>query len=308
MRKTIVTLVALCAAVTVNATVLRVSNVSGSTAPYSTIQDALSAAAEGDTIMLDASAKNYTWGREDKVTKRVVIIGPGYWLQDNGIIQEGSQRACIENYAFKIAANGVVVIGVWFDSTIDIAKNCTNVVIKRCNLRDGVGLGSNADRCVFHQNYVRGSIKGGGAYHQITNNIFIQHFDVGYTFQNMPHSYIAYNTFMGNNTIRLWDCGDCTVEKNISADKFYDSGSGTNSFDDNIIIESLKDNNTYDNNIIDSGVQALNLSTTHGAFAGDSPYVISGLPSAPIIEDLQAPTTVEYGSMMNVTIKVGVQK
>ena len=63
MRKKIVTLVALCAAIAVNATVLRVSNVSGSTAPYSTIEDALAAAAEGDTIMLDASAKDY--GKND---------------------------------------------------------------------------------------------------------------------------------------------------------------------------------------------------------------------------------------------------
>ena len=308
MRKTIMTLVALCAAMAVHATILRVSNVSGSTAPYSTVQDALAAAAEGDTIMLDASAKDYDWGMNDKVEKRVVIIGPGYWLQDNGIIQEGSQRACITNYSFNITADGVVVIGVWFSSAVKIAKNCKNVVFKRCNLRSGAGIGSKAERCVFHQNYVRGDISGGGAYHQITNNIFIQHFNTGYTFQDMPHCYIAYNTFLGDNRIRLWDCGDCTVEKNISADEFYNAGSGTNSYNDNIIIESIKAYNTYDKDINDSGVQALNLSTTHGAFAGDSPYVISGIPSAPVIEDLVVPTTVEYGSNMNVTIKLNIQK
>ena len=46
----------------------------------------------------------------------------------------------------------------------------------------------------------------------------------------------------------------------------------------------------------------------YGAFAGDSPYVISGIPSAPVIEDLVVPTTVEAGSKMKVTIKVGIQK
>lgn len=49
MRKTILTLVAICAATTAYATVLRVSNVSGSTAPYSTIQAAHDAASAGDT-------------------------------------------------------------------------------------------------------------------------------------------------------------------------------------------------------------------------------------------------------------------
>ena len=80
MRKTIVTLVALCAAMTVNATVLRVSNVSGSTAPYSTVQDAMTAAADGDTIMLEASAISYGG---IKIEKRIVLIGAGYWLQEN---------------------------------------------------------------------------------------------------------------------------------------------------------------------------------------------------------------------------------
>ena len=47
---------------------------------------------------------------------------------------------------------------------------------------------------------------------------------------------------------------------------------------------------------------------TYGAFAGDSPYVLSGIPSAPVIQDLVMPTTVEKGKKMNVTIKVGIQK
>ena len=82
MRKTIVTLVALCAAMAVHATVLRVSNVSGSTAPYSTVQAALDAAQEGDTIMLDASGTDYG---KITITKRIALIGPGFWLQNNGI-------------------------------------------------------------------------------------------------------------------------------------------------------------------------------------------------------------------------------
>ena len=304
MKKTIVTLVALCATMAAQATILRVSNVSGSTAPYSTVQAALSAAAVGDTIMLDASSESYDL--DYKVNKRVVIIGPGYWLQDNGIIQEGSQRAYIDG-CFQIYTSGVVVMGIWFRSMY-IAKNCTDVVIKRCYIHEGVELGTNADRCVFHQNYIRGDIREGGAYHQITNNIFINHFSQGFTFKFTPHSYIAYNTFLGNNSICLWDCGDCTVEKNISANGFYDAGSGTSSYNDNIIDESIKVYETSGKSINDAGVRDLNLSTTHGAFAGDSPYVISGVPSAPIIEDLVVPTTAEYGSKMNVTIKAGIQK
>ena len=51
-----------------------------------------------------------------------------------------------------------------------------------------------------------------------------------------------------------------------------------------------------------------NVTSTYGAFAGDSPYVLAGVPSGPVIQDLVVPTTVEMGSKMNVTIKIGMQK
>lgn len=307
MRKTIMTLVALCATVAAHATILRVSNVNGSTAPYKTIQAAIAAAVEGDTIMVDASPTEYSWGRYDKVDKRVVILGPGYWRKNNGIVQEDASNAYIGGYGFVIAAEGVVIIGLWLDSQVVISNNIKNVVVKRCNLRDGASIGSGADRCVFHQNFIRNDVRNGGAYHQITNNIFIKHFDNGYTFKSMPHCYVAYNTFLGKNGIRFWDCGNCTIEKNIGGSDFYTEGSA-NSFNDNIVTDAVRPYNTSGNNIIDKELKELNLSSTHGAFAGDSPYVISGLPSAPVIEDLEVPTTVEYGSTMNVTLKIGVQK
>ena len=46
----------------------------------------------------------------------------------------------------------------------------------------------------------------------------------------------------------------------------------------------------------------------YGAFAGDDPYVISGIPAGPVIERLTVPVSVEEGSKLNVTIKLGLQK
>lgn len=299
MKKTIVTLVALCAAIAVNATVLRVSNVSGSTAPYSTIEDALAAAAEGDTIMLDASAKDYG---KIKIDKRIALIGPGYWLQENGIIQEGGGRSWFDN-TITVEASGVILQGLYIAYNVVVKKNCTDVVIKRCCIKNGgIVLESGADRCVIHQNWIRDKIGEGGSYLQITNNIIWDYADL-ITIQGAKNSYVAYNTFLGKKDgVRFWDCDNSTVEKNIGV-QFRDTGTSC----------SILDNMTYSNpieagSLIDSDVQALNLSTTHGAFAGDSPYVISGVPSAPVIEDLVVPTTVEYGTKMNVTIKVSVQK
>jgi len=299
MRKTIVTLVALCAAVTVNATVLRVSNVSGSTAPYSTVADALANAAAGDTIMLDASATSYG---DIEIKTRVVLMGPGYWLQRNGIIQEAGGSA--EVRGVTIRASGTVLCGITASMSISVIE-ASDVVIKRSCLGH-IALGDKSNRCVIHQNFMRGDI--GASYshtsmHQITNNILY-----GCSFRNVSNCYIAYNTFLANRSLgkaNYWASHDLSFEKNVW--EGYDKDdTETNSYKDNLATSSETD--VWDYGGIDTDVQKLNLSTTHGAFAGDSPYVISGLPSAPIIEDLQAPTTVEYGSMMNVTIKVGVQK
>lgn len=59
MKKTILFLAALCMTVAANATIFRVSNVTGSSAPYTSLDDAQGAASEGDTIMVDGSSDSY---------------------------------------------------------------------------------------------------------------------------------------------------------------------------------------------------------------------------------------------------------
>lgn len=60
MKRLAVLLFAVAAVVCANAKILRVSNVNGSTAPYSSIKDAHDAAENGDTIVIDGSSANYT--------------------------------------------------------------------------------------------------------------------------------------------------------------------------------------------------------------------------------------------------------
>ena len=66
------------------------------------------------------------------------------------------------------------------------------------------------------------------------------------------------------------------------------------------------------NSAIDSDYYNLELlqsvMNTHGAFAGTDPYVISGVPSGPVITDMKIPTTLEVGNKLNVTIKVDVSR
>ena len=45
-----------------------------------------------------------------------------------------------------------------------------------------------------------------------------------------------------------------------------------------------------------------------GAFSGDDPYVISGIPTGTVIEDLIVPASAHEGEKLNITIKLGVSR
>lgn len=348
MKKKILTFVAICAAMTANAAILRVSNVNGSTAPYQTIQAAHDAADAGDTIMVDGSMTKY-----DKtiITKQLVIIGPGYWITENGLVQEGAPSATAE-FEIRRGAPGTVIEGFWFRNVngpvVIMADNC---VVRRCYFYDHGGYKAiifsrdqNKDDPdptggVIHQNFFADCaittryLQGLMTHVQITNNIFVNNGASESDIQNINSSYIGYNTMIGsNNRVGLATVYGSTIEHNFiriaEVDKRLETHPNwklwlsnanyldTNEWNDNIELpHSKKDVDYKTDKDIYTLEQTLNEGNDCGAFAevySDdpilSPYVISGVPSAPVIQDLVVPTTVEAGSKMQVTIKLGIQK
>lgn len=301
MKKTMLFLAAISMAVAANAKILRVSNVSGSSAPYTSIDAAHDAASAGDTIMVDASSAKYggNYAKYD-ITKKLVIIGPGYWLVENDVIAEGSSSAMVATLNLKTA--GIVVKGMEI-GTINISA--AQAVINRCYVND-INFSSGADNGIVSQCYITGSPSGAN-YIQMTNNIFTS--TTNYQlFSGFNNSYIAYNTFR-NKLVQLQNTvKNTTFEYNLWKD-YKDNGSG-NSFKDNNKTDIISTQAT--NDFIDSDYYKLEIPedviSKYGAFAGDSPYIMSGVPSGPIITDLVVPTTVETGSKMNVTIKVEMIK
>lgn len=346
MKKKILTFVALCAAMTANATILRVSNVNGSTAPYQTIQAAHDAADPGDTIMVDGSNIKY-----DKtiITKTLVIIGLGYWLSENGLVQEGTPSATAE-FEIRSSAPGTVIEGFWFRNVwagvIIMANDC---VVRRCYFYDHSGYKAilfSRDRdkddpdptgAVIHQNFFADCaittryLKDLMTNVQITNNIFVNNGASETDIQNINSSYIGYNTMIGSNTrVGLASVWASTIEHNIirlveikEEDKLTTHPNwklalgnihyvDNNEWSDNIELLHSKDDVIFKT---DKDILTLEQTITEGkdcgAFAGESsdnpnvsPYVISGVPSAPVIQDLVVPTTVEAGGKMQVTIKL----
>jgi len=74
MKKILLLIVAAFAmTLTANAKILRVSNVSGSSAPYTSVDDAHSAASAGDIIVVEGSQTSYG---DVTLRKAVKLVGP----------------------------------------------------------------------------------------------------------------------------------------------------------------------------------------------------------------------------------------
>ena len=277
------------------AATLRVNNVDSS-APYATITAAVNAASDGDSIMVEGTSKDYD---ETVLDKKVVLIGPGYWLRENGIGTEAAQSANIQN--LTTTQEGTVIMGVHVYGVIRVegAKS----VITRCCIDGNVSIKGGTNNCIIRQNFIKGDVGSGydhSFYHQITNNIF-----GNVSCKGVNESYIAYNTSYAWWGESLWNSYNCKVEKNIVFTNEFTNNTD-NSYTDNYVIgEYYKDIYT-DKDVLNTELPAD--ATSYGAFAGDDPYVISGIPTGPMIEELTVPASVEEGSVMEVTIKLGTAK
>lgn len=301
MKRLAIMLCVAASVVCANAKILRVSNVNGSTAPYSSVTAALEAANDGDVIMLDASPDSYG---DIEINKKVTLQGPGYWLIDNGIVQEGMQTA--DFGTINITASGAKLSSV---SAYAININGDRGVVTRCWVQR-VGMGDGIEGAIIHQNYITTGI-GGPSYFdilpsniQITNNIFRAGLGCLRAFCN---SIVKYNTFTISETnISLWCLRNSVFEYNIVKSTQLNNNGG-NTFTNN---SEWPDDFKYNNKDIDSGIKTSDatISPLHGAFAGEDPYVISGIASGPYIEDITVPVSVEQGDDMKVTLKIGTSR
>ena len=127
---------------------------------------------------------------------------------------------------------------------------------------------------------------------------------------------IAYNTFANPKNDRgirhIETLSACTLTKNVFTGN-EDQIEG-NTYNDNYMPASWNIY-TYNNRESDLSIKNEVLSDEDaaaiagkGAFNGDDPYVISGIPAGPVIQDLTVPASVEQGNNLNITIKLGVQK
>jgi len=135
------------------AAVLRVNNITGAGAAYTTLQDAHDAASNGDTLAIDASL---TYGNL-AVSKQLVIMGPGYFLGQNSDTQANISMAGVGSVNFNSGSEGSLITGLWIKERIVISVS--NIVVKNNLLKDSnsshlISVGTGTNNTIIKQNYI----------------------------------------------------------------------------------------------------------------------------------------------------------
>jgi len=99
-----------------NATVRRVNNLAGTGAGYTTLQSAHDAAIAGDTLMVEPGQP---YGQL-VVTKRLVILGPGYFLGQNDNSQAGMFSAQVDSLTFNAGSEQTLASGLHIKDVVQI--------------------------------------------------------------------------------------------------------------------------------------------------------------------------------------------
>lgn len=278
-------------------TIRRVNN-SGVTGTniYATAQLAHDAAAAGDVIQLEPSANSYG---SLSLSKNVTVVGPGYFLGLNTGLQANPTPATLDQVVFNTGSTGASVSGVTVSSHIYIGAS--GVSVQRNYLPGSyiyVGYGTTTSNLNIRQNYTSGlyNYNAGANNVLVTNNIIIGAIQLGST---------TNGEFVNNVVLNNTNIDNFNVRNNYFAGAFQPNN---NLYSYNISAQAgFTTANNNQNNVPQASVFTLSPGTTQfdawyqlkagtnpargtgqngadiGAFGGNTPYKLSGLPAIPSI-------------------------
>ena len=302
---------------------IRVNNNAGADPDYTTLQAANDAASNGDTIYIEGSTTEYAAA---DISKRLIIIGPGYFLTENDSTQANGLEATFQGaIEFAQGSAGSIITGCSFNwyGGIEIAVN--DITVARCN---PYSINSTADlnNILIVQNYVRNIISFS---HKVTNSIIannIVHYGISASSGSGPLQIInniiiysshisAFNSSIANNIISNIS-GDISVNTGNTITNNIFAKTGTNANGNiynvnmaNVFVDFSGSLNYSDDAkwklktgspAIGAGVSGVDC----GVFGGSTPYVLSGMPNLPHIYEAAIPGTAYSDKGLACTIKV----
>lgn len=325
--------------------IINVDNSVGSIAEYTSLQDAIEAAGSEDLIYIHGSTSNY--GDIVVNKKVTLIGPGYFLAANNGGINSLAPAIVTNLDLLEGSDNSVVMgltlelVGESTSQDRALISNTSNVVFIKNMVKGNVRIETSAN-IVFRNNYTLKyktlasfggelEIREGSSNILVTNNCFSNSFthssNINISMDGNTNAKIYNNIF--TSTI---ECDNSIIKNNI----FLNGRNieiNNNSISSNLfsVPESdlIPNNSTTPNNSsICLGYPEQGFYTSDGrfalkpdspaigageggvdcgVFAGDNSYILSGLPSIPIITELSAPSSAKIGETINVRIKASIK-
>lgn len=310
------------------ATILRVNNQLATNATqkvFNSLLEAHNFSTGGDTIMVEGSPTRYA---NVILTKKLVIIGTGYFLNENPGNSGNTIPSRVSDIRFNAGSEGSVVQGLFFADNYNPVINTSSIVITRCLLSTAINFTFSATtNIVITQNFFQGAAVTGLQSSTLLANIVFSQNIVNGTFNpgsdtNKGFSAVNNNVFRGTGTNAI----------NVRTDNFRNNIIATSATSITVISNNISNNLTLANQLTGNnnqlydpnqlfvgagnstdGQYAIKVDSPYktagfqgvepGVFGGNSPYVLSGLPPFPVILNLSADSFGTQQNGLNVSIK-----
>lgn len=325
MKKTFILFAALIVlgTITANAKVWRVNNNLGVDADFTTVQAAHDAANTDDTIYVEGSQTAYG---NCNMIKKLVVIGPGYFLTENLLLQHCPYNAyCDFSFEFNftdpfnhLTSSGSKIYGMFGAVTITVS----DITVENCFVTGGCPINANVNNIIFKKNMM-GSISAATTVNNciISNCLFTSSVNFGTSssgiFQNniIASSISLYNFSIKNNietsltaTVTTAPSYNNLIYNNISVGSQFGilDGNQANVNPSDIFVcwstcTSYSSDGRYALKAGSPAIATGEGGVDCGIFGGSNPYVLSGIPSIPAIYFLNTTNSPTQG--ISVTIK-----
>jgi hypothetical protein len=273
------------------AKVWRVDNNATNKPDFTNLQLAYDGASAGDTLYIAGHANSYG---NLGISKRIVIIGAGYFSEQN--LEKGVNPfdARIEQLSFSIGAENSVIISCNINYVIIL---CNNIILKRNLIPNVVETnGQGLSGSTIHQCFITGLTLRGDNF-VVTNNVIGSLYvsSSGLVKNNVIRGSANINGVIFENNVFLTDHlgnNNSIMRNNVNTNDFNSVFINTGAEDAKYI---LKDGSPAKG----AGVNGVDC----GIFGGDEPYILSGIPPIPTIYEAIVPSTVTNKDGLPVKIK-----
>ena len=306
----------------------------GRPASFRTLQAAHDSAsvAAGDTLYLLPSSVSYG---SLTATKRLTVIGPGYLLNQNLSFANAVPSARADTITLNATASGSFYTGLETTGDFDL-NGANNVTIKRNLIGGGIGTASGAACANLRilQNFVMGSgfycleIDTAGGSGEVLGNYFddgilVQGGTFNFQFNTVNCHYTTDTnvvlqgyTYAANNLIK----NGINLSDNALAESNWRSATYFSTPAAELSGNAWTANTTFSGQFLGTGTVdgrwrlksgAAVIGTgkngaTPGMFSGPDAYVLSGLPSVPMVIGIQAPSSASPSTGLPVTVTLQV--